>query len=207
MIRIKVCGITRAEDAMLAAELGAAAVGFVFWPRSPRAVNPEAARRIAALLPPFVTPVGVFVNEPVEAIQRIARQVRLGAVQLHGDESPAVLAALDRPVIRAVSLPGPDGEAFDAWRDATLLVDAHDPIRRGGTGRQADWARAAELAARRPVILSGGLGADNVRDAVQLVRPAAIDVSSGVEASPGVKDHARMRNFFAAVAAAAGTDA
>jgi phosphoribosylanthranilate isomerase len=192
---VKVCGITRVEDAAAACELGAAAVGFIFWPTSPRFIDPYRARAIVRALPPFVTPVGVFVNQPVEYVNAVASLVWLGAVQLHGDENAALIAQVNRPVIKAVSNGALD--AADGWpRDAVLLVDAHDPERRGGTGVTADWRAAAALARRRRLLLAGGLTADNVADAVACVQPFGIDVSSGVESAPGVKDHDRMAAFF-----------
>ncbi len=194
---VKICGITRAEDAAAAAALGAGAIGFIFWPGSPRAVDPYRARRIAAALPPFVTPVGVFVNQPEEYINAVASLVGLGAVQLHGDEDPAFAARLRRPVLKAVSQPA-EARAASRWpRQVMLLVDAHDPVRRGGTGAVADWTRAAALAAERPIMLAGGLTPENVLEAVARVRPFGIDVSSGVEAAPGVKDHDRLTALFA----------
>ena len=200
--RIKICGITRAEDAALAAELGASAIGFIFWPQSPRFIDPARAAAIAAALPRSVVPVGVFVDQPLEDMQAIASQVPLGAVQLHGAETPAVAAALMQPVIKAIPvINGFDPSSLDAWSSAiTVLLDAHDPVKRGGTGRTIDWSLAAKAAERRPIMLSGGLTPTNVRAAVHAVRPYAVDVSSGVEAAPGIKDPAKLRALFAEVA-------
>jgi phosphoribosylanthranilate isomerase len=203
--RIKICGVTRAEDAQLAADLGAWAVGFIFWPGSARVIDARRARDIVRALPPFVTPVGVFVNQAAADVEEIAAFVRLGAVQLHGEEPPAMARALSHRVIKAVPLDA-EGRALglDDWPDTLVLLDAHDPVRRGGTGRPVDWHAAAVVARTRPIVLAGGLTADNVGAAVAQVRPAAIDISSGVEAAPGLKDHTRMRALFAAVAAGAG---
>jgi phosphoribosylanthranilate isomerase len=201
MLRVKVCGVRRIEDALLAAELGAWAVGFVFWPGSPRFIDPYRARRISAALPPWLVPVGVFVNQPIDYVSGVASLVRLGAVQLHGRESAEMVERLQHRVIKSV----PVGSDFDISTidavpaRAAVLLDAHDPERRGGTGTVVDWSHAAAAALRRPVLLAGGLRPDNVRRAVDTVRPFGIDVSSGVEASPGVKDHGRLRALFAAL--------
>ena len=202
-VPVKICGITRPEDADLAARLGAAWVGFIFWPRSPRFVQPAAAAAILGGLPPHVGGVGVFVDQPVDEVNAVAEEVGLAAVQLHGRESPATCRACRRRVIKAVRLPGHGaGDDADAvWSGATILVDAFDPVRMGGTGRRVDWTRAARLARRRPLMLSGGLRAENVADAVRQVAPYGLDVSSGVESEPGVKDPHRLRAFFAALAA------
>jgi phosphoribosylanthranilate isomerase len=201
MTLVKICGITRLEDALDAAALGASAIGLVFWPGSPRAVDPIAARAIVEALPPLVTPIGVFVDQPESEVDRIAGNVRLGAVQLHGRESPAYCARLRRPVIKAFGV----DESFDEAQmepypaGVTVLLDARDDTKRGGTGRRIDWTVAARVAAKRRTVLAGGVDASNVEDAIRAVRPFAIDVSSGVEREPGVKDHAKMRALFEAV--------
>lgn len=194
---VKICGITRLEDAEAAVAAGAGAIGFIFWPKSPRFIDPHRARTIAAALPPFVTAVGVFVNQPIAYINGVASLVRLGAVQLHGDETPAVAAGIAAPVIKAVTVDSVDAAVWPSR--VRLLLDVHDPIARGGTGRTVDWPAAANLAARREILLAGGLTPDNVVDAVARVRPFGIDVSSGVERAPGIKDHQRLRALFEAV--------
>ena len=192
---LKVCGITRLTDALHAVEQGATAVGFVLWPKSPRAVTVERAAEIAKELPSRVMAVGVFVNEPIDGIRAIAEQARLTAVQLHGDEPPAYADALDWPVIRAVSIDQID-EACEAWSQETaLLLDNIDPVRRGGTGAVVDWTQAAAIARKRRVVLAGGLTPDNVASAIRAVRPFGVDVSSGVESAPGVKDFAKVARF------------
>jgi phosphoribosylanthranilate isomerase len=191
---VKICGITRPDDAMAAVAAGVDALGFVFWPGSPRFIDPYRARAIVSLLPAFVTPVGVFVNQPPEYVRGVAGLVPLGAIQLHGDEPVAyATSSLRRPVIKAVAVGGPAFDV-DAWPGrVTLLLDVHDSEKRGGTGRTVDWTAAAAIASRRRVLLAGGLTPDNVAEAVTRVRPFGIDVSSGVERSPGIKDHARIR--------------
>jgi len=199
---VKICGITSMQDAEAAVEAGAAALGFVFWPKSPRFIDPHRARAIVSSLPAFVVPVGVFVNQPSAHVKGVAALVRLGAVQLHGDEDVLYVAGMDCPVIKAVSIELREDEAdrIDIWPQRTmLLLDVHDPVNRGGTGRTIDWSAAAPVAAKRRTLLAGGLTPDNVAEAVALVQPFGIDVSSGVERSPGVKDHARIRALFEAL--------
>lgn len=202
--RVKVCGICRLEDAELAIALGAAAIGFVFWPGSPRYCEPDRAQAIAARLPAHITLVGVFVDQPVEHVIQIAQRVPLGAVQLHGTESVADFNRVRQPLIKAVPVTeGLEPATVDRLPEGvTVLLDAHDPIRRGGTGRTIDWKVAASIASRRRTILSGGLNAANVRDAIVEVRPHMIDVSSGVESAPGRKDAGKLEAFFAAIGAA-----
>jgi phosphoribosylanthranilate isomerase len=199
---VKVCGITRVEDAVLASELGASAVGFIFWPGSPRYVTPARAREITTSLNGRVKCVGVFVNETAERIEQVADTARIDAIQLHGSESPDLVRQLAgaRDVIKAVAIP--DGESVDvsAFADEVLiLLDAHDAARHGGTGRTIDWDIARRMSASRRTILSGGLNPDNVNRAVAAVTPYGVDVSSGVESSPGMKDPVRLKNFFEAL--------
>lgn len=203
--RIKVCGITRVEDARLAIEAGADALGFVFA-ASPRRVDRAMAREIVRALPPFVATVGVFVDEEPREVVETAAAVGLTAVQLHGDESPAVLRELRSrmplKMIKAFRVRAAgDLARLDDYRahcDA-LLLDAYVPGAAGGTGRTFDWelARLAR-AAGHPLVLAGGLTPENVSAAVRRVRPFAVDVSSGVEAAPGRKDALRVRAFVAA---------
>jgi phosphoribosylanthranilate isomerase len=197
---VKICGITRAEDARLAASLGATAIGFIFWPSSPRAISPLRARAIVDALPASVTTVGVFVNAGRDEIEAAADEANLQAVQLHGDETPDLARSLSRRVIKAIPLTGDIDERVNEWPGTMLLLDAHDAARRGGTGRVVDWDRAAAIARTHDIILAGGLGPGNVADAVARVRPAGIDVSSGVESSPGIKDPGKLRALFDALA-------
>lgn len=200
-VGVKMCGVTRPQDAAVAAELGVSAIGLIFWRDSPRAVTMTRARQVVGALPPFTTVVGVFVDQPVQEVIETAVSLGLGAVQLHGHEGVDVLERIPFRVIKALD----EGEyATSEWASApgervTILLDAIDPVRRGGTGERIDWRVAADLARQRRVILSGGLRPDNVAAAVRAVRPYAVDVASGVEREPGVKDHARMRAFMDAV--------
>ena len=200
--RVKICGITRPEDAALAVELGADAIGFVLWPASPRTVTAGQAGAIDTT-GAFAARVGVFVNASANEVAEAVRVARLGAVQLHGDEAATDYSTVGAPLIKAVTLAGSDdvARALALPAEITVLVDASDRTKRGGTGRLADWSLAKEVSDVRPVILAGGLSASNVEDAIRAVRPWGIDVSSGVEEAPGVKSPQRMRELFAALAA------
>jgi phosphoribosylanthranilate isomerase len=202
--RVKICGITRERDARAAVRAGADALGFVFWPDSPRKVTPDAAARIGRTTPAFVSRVGVFVNAGPAEVKRIVLRAGLDAIQLHGDEDPADYADCGAAIIKAVRLSGAGDvrAALACPTDVTLLVDAEDPVRRGGTGRPANWKLARTLARARPILLAGGIGAANVRDALRAVRPWGIDVSSGVEVRPGVKSQTKIAGLFARVAQA-----
>jgi phosphoribosylanthranilate isomerase len=193
---VKICGIIRQQDAEAAVAHGASAIGFIFWPDSRRFIDPYRARKIAKTLPPFVSTVGVFVNQPQDYINGVASLVPLSVVQLHGDESPAFAAQLSRPVMKAITRP----DSAKEWpKPVMLLFDVHDPVKRGGTGRVVDWTIAATIARERRIVLAGGLTPDNVADAVAAVQPFGIDVSSGVELSPGIKDERRIAALFAAI--------
>lgn len=205
--RVKVCGITRLEDAEAAVALGAAAVGFIFWPQSPRYIEPARARDIVRQLHDThdkVEVVGVFVDQPPGEVDEVLHQVGCSTLQLHGDEQVADYETIPLELVKAVAVDA--GVIPEAARRlpprVLVLLDAHDPIRRGGTGRTIDWTAAATLAGERRVLLSGGLTSDNVGEAIAAVRPYGLDVSSGVERSPGVKDPVRLRAFFDAVRAA-----
>ena len=201
MVKVKVCGITRGADAVLAAELGAWAVGFVFWERSPRSVDPAAAAGIVAALPPEVMPVGVFVDPAKDRVCEVAEQVQLATIQLHGQETVEFCHDLPYQVIKAVPLrTAADIETVTGLpNDISVLLDAQDPVSKGGTGRTIDWTLAAAAAKQRRVLLAGGLGPENVAKAVETARPYGVDASSGLEAAPGIKDAGKMRAFFAAL--------
>lgn len=187
-----------ASAAVAAADAGADAIGFVFAP-SRRRVTVEEARRIAAALPPFVTKVGVFVDEDPHRVREIADAVRLDAVQLHGAETPAYAAALGLPAIKAFRMrDAGSADGMRGYRVAAFLLDSFEPDVAGGTGKPFNWALAAGLAAPAPLILAGGLTPENVREAIDIVRPFGVDVSSGVE-SGGRKDPGKIREFVARV--------
>lgn len=202
--RVKICGITRPEDAVAAVAAGADALGFVFWAKSPRVVAPAGAAAIAAMVPALVTRVGVFVNASPDEVRQVVRDARLDVVQLHGDERVQDYAACGAPLIKAIALEAESDveRALACPPQVTVLIDASDRARRGGTGQQADWTLARRVASARPVMLAGGLAPHNVGDAIRAVRPWAIDLSSGVESSPGRKDAALIRELFVAVASA-----
>jgi phosphoribosylanthranilate isomerase len=197
--RIKICGVTRLEDALLAARLGADALGFNFWPGSSRHVTAASAQAIISRLPPFVTPVGVFVNQSEGEMRAIAAESGIQVFQLHGDEPPELCARLPLPVVKAI----PVDQVATLSRLLSYEVQAFlldTPSRGyGGTGRPFDWSLAEGVSEVAPVILAGGLTPENVADAVRAVRPWAVDVASGVESSPGVKDADRMSRFVHAV--------
>jgi phosphoribosylanthranilate isomerase len=196
-IFIKVCGITRLTDALHATQQGATALGFVFWPKSPRYIEPERAAGIIAELPSSLLSVGVFVNESLDGIRDTVGKSGITAVQLHGDEPPAYADALEWPLLRSVTTDEAD-MMCSAWPvETTFLVDAADRVRRGGTGGRVNWARAAEMARGHRVVLAGGLTPENVKLAITSVRPYGVDVSTGVEESPGVKDFDKVARFVA----------
>jgi phosphoribosylanthranilate isomerase len=199
MVKIKICGITNREDAMMAVEAGADALGFVFFAGSPRYISPEQAVAIIRSLPPFVQTVGLFVNEELATVNSVADQCGLDVVQLHGDESPDFCHAVTRRVIKAFRVK--DASSLDAMADfhvAGCLLDAWSPAAHGGTGTTFNWDIAAQAAACRTIILAGGLTPDNVAGAVAMVRPYAVDVSSGVESMPGKKDAGLVNEFIRA---------
>lgn len=207
--KVKFCGIARLEDAEHAAELGAWAVGMIFWPHSPRRCAMEEAVAIAAVLKRRAELAGVFVDAHLDEVAEAADALELTLIQLHGDEGPAYCAEVARrtgaKVIKAARVRDrADVRALHAFAATDFhLLDAYVPDRPGGTGETFAWELANEHPRDRPLILSGGLTADNVADAIAAVRPFAVDVASGVETEPGVKDHARMSAFAQAVRATA----
>ncbi|MGV8081882.1 MAG: phosphoribosylanthranilate isomerase [Syntrophales bacterium] len=201
MTEIKICGITCLEDALCAARCGADALGFIFYPPSRRCVSPEQARRIRAGLPGGIVTVGVFVNQDATFVEDVAGTCGLDMIQLHGDEPPEYCRRFSRERLIKAVWPGEamDIRALGAYPVKAFLADGGDANRRGGTGRTADWNRSAELGRAFPLVLAGGLRDDNIREAIALVRPRAVDINSGIETAPGIKDHERMRRIIASV--------
>lgn len=202
-IKVKICGITNAEDAKAAVETGADALGFVFHAASPRGIAPDTARRIIAQLPPMVLAVGVFVNEEAKVVRDLMDLCGLALAQLHGDESVGYCESLGRPVLRAIRLRDRGSLlALAEYKGRAgvrgFVIDAFSESSYGGTGRVVNWELAAEAAMAAPVVLAGGLTPQNVGEAIRAVRPYGVDVSSGVEASPGKKDHDKVSRFVRA---------
>ena len=224
MIRVKVCGITSIADARCAVEAGADALGFIFVEKTPRYLEPAAAAAIIADLPPFVTAVGIFWDHPAAHVKAVAAEARLGALQFHGEEKPEDLAGYDLPVIKTIKLPPAstiDGkpelritESFQVLSyskvAAAVLLDSAVRWSEGEAREPLEWRHAARIVAthahrpRPKVILSGGLTPENVGQAIDIVKPYGVDVVSGVEARPGVKDHDKVRRFVAAAKSASG---
>lgn len=197
-VRIKICGITNTADAQAAVEAGADALGFIFYDRSPRFITTATAAEISRAVPPFTLRVGVFVNPPEELVRRAIAECGLGLLQFHGDESPEFCSQFGLMSMKAFrvrdaeSLRGLPKYQTDAW-----LLDAYSPDALGGTGEKFNWNLAVEAQKLgKPIFLAGGLTPDNVAGAIQEVRPFGVDVSSGVESSPGRKDHAKVRVFI-----------
>ncbi len=210
MTKVKICGITNLEDALFAAEAGADALGFVFYAKSPRHITPDRAREIILRLPPFVAKVGVFVTAPPlspptlggmkgGAVKEIMAYCHLDYAQLHGDEPPEQVVALAPRAIKAVQVrTAADVERLSVYQAAAYLLDTYHPTKHGGTGEAFDWELAVEAKSHGPIILAGGLTPDNVAVAIERVHPYAVDVSSGVEAAPGIKDRHKVRRFIMA---------
>lgn len=202
--KVKICGMTNVEDALAAVEAGADAIGFVFHHASPRRVTSDVVKRIVAQLPPFVLPVGVFVNEDVKIVRDWMDDCGLAIAQLHGDEAAAYCDLLGRPVLKAIRLKDRGSllalaEYKGRSRVRGFVLDAFSAVSYGGTGQMTDWELAAEAAKSTRVVLAGGLTPENVAEAIRKVQPYGVDVSSGVESRPGKKDHAKIRAFINAV--------
>lgn len=196
-VKVKICGMTNLKDVKVAVDGGVDAVGFIFYKKSPRSVTMQAVREIVLELPPFVDSVGVFVNETAEQINKIADHCKLDRVQLHGDESPAFCKKIRRRVIKVIRVK--DIQSLKKLSDypvSSFLLDTFSEDQYGGTGKVFDWNLAYSAKKYGPIILAGGLTPNNVRQAIQRIQPYGVDVCSGVESQPGIKDHKKMQAFL-----------
>ena len=196
-VKVKICGMTNLKDVKVAVDGGVDAVGFIFYKKSPRLVTMQAVREIVLELPPFVDSVGVFVNETAEQINKISDHCKLDRVQLHGDESPAFCKKIRRRVIKAIRVK--DIQSLKKLSDypvSSFLLDTFSEDQYGGTGKVFDWNLAYSAKKYGPIILAGGLTPINVRQAIQRIQPYGVDVCSGVESQPGIKDHKKMKAFL-----------
>jgi phosphoribosylanthranilate isomerase len=203
--RVKICGITRVEDALAAAAAGADAIGFVFDPKSPRYLDPRRAASVARALPPYITVVGLFVDAAPETVHEALRHASLDLLQFHGNEPPDYCRAFPKPYVKAIHMTSDVHLPAEAQRfsdAAGLVLDTYSAAAAGGTGETFDWSRIPSGLAK-PVILAGGLTPANVAEAVRRVHPYAVDVSSGVEAAKGIKDAKKISAFIEAVRVAA----
>ena len=199
-IKVKICGTTSLKDAFLAVESGADAIGFIFYKMSPRNISQKEAKEIILQLPPFIETVGVFVNETSDKINRIAEQCKLNSIQLHGEESPALCRRVKRKVIKAFRVKNADSlKSIASYKVSGFLLDSYNDGSKGGTGQVFDWNLALRVKKQGPVILAGGLNPYNVFTAIHRVKPYGVDVCSGVENSPGIKDHEKIRAFIKSV--------
>jgi len=202
--QVKICGITNEDNAQFAAQCGAAALGFIFYPSSPRYITPEDARKIIRKLPDEVVKVGVFVNEKEDTIKQIMEYCALDMIQFHGDESPEFCRQFPSSIIiKAIKLTN-DDDLYNAfcYGNVAILVDSRHRGLYGGTGKRANWDLAAAVGNKKPLILSGGLNEGNIAEAMRTVAPAALDLNSGVEISPGKKDHSKLARIFELIRAA-----
>lgn len=200
MIKIKICGITTLEDALVAAEAGADALGFNFYKKSPRCIEPDRAAEIIEQLPPFIVPVGIFVNEREDKIREIKARTCIQAVQFHGDESPEFCQRFGGRVIKAFQVRDKETlKTMAHYRVGAFLLDSYKDDVRGGTGVTFDWHLAVVAKTFGKVILAGGLNPENVAEAVKLVQPYGVDVAGGVERDKGIKDHAKIKKFITEV--------
>ena len=196
-VKVKICGMTNLKDVKVAVDGGVDAVGFIFYKKSPRSVTMQAVRKIVLELPPFVDSVGVFVNETAEQINKISDHCKLDRVQLHGDESPAFCKKIRHRVIKAIRVK--DIQSLKKLSDypvSSFLLDTFSEDQYGGTGKVFDWNLAYSAKKYGPIILAGGLTPINVRQAIQRIQPYGVDVCSGVESQPGIKDHKKMQAFL-----------
>ena len=201
MTQIKICGITRIEDALCAAESEADAIGFIFHPASPRYITPKRAKEIIAALPREIVTVGVFVNRNAEEVMQTVKGCGLDLIQLHGDESPEYCRRFPpERTIKAVFPRTPEElPSLKTYNVLAFLIDFREVGRCGGTGKRADWELAARLAKQRPLILAGGLNIGNIEEALAAVKPRAVDINSGIEQEAGIKDHDRMKRIISLI--------
>ncbi|MFI5322557.1 MAG: phosphoribosylanthranilate isomerase [Thermodesulfobacteriota bacterium] len=200
MTRVKVCGITNTEDALSAVEMGADALGFIFYRGSKRYIDPAKVSEIVSALPPFVSAVGVFVNQGIDEIKEAARISGIDTLQLHGDESPEFCAGLDYKVIKAIRVKDAvNTEEVELYPVRAILFDKHSDELYGGTGRSFDWGVLRDIEISKKIVISGGLTPENVSGAIEMIKPYAVDVSTGVEDSPGRKNRIKMKKFIEAV--------
>jgi len=196
-MKVKICGITNIDDALYAAELGVDALGFIFVKSSMRYIAPKAARKIIQELPPFIIPVGVFVDMPQEGIIELIEQTRIKCVQLHGNETPKQLAGFSVPAIKSFRVKNDfDVQQLRRFSASAFLLDTYVDGALGGTGKTFDWSIAIKVKSFGRIILSGGLNPENIIEAAQKVKPYAVDVNSGVEESPGKKDRTKLKLLF-----------
>jgi len=197
MIGIKICGITNLDDAIAVAGSGANALGFIFYPRSPRYISPEKAKEIIENIPRKITRVGVFVNHRADEIKEIVDFCGLNLVQLHGNESPEFCRQFPASTLVKAFSPRTENDLQELkdYPVKAILVDTHDPKLYGGTGKTSNWKLASKIKKSHPLILSGGLNIDNIIEAIETAHPDAVDINSGVEVSPGKKDHSKVREI------------
>ncbi len=195
-LKVKICGITNIEDALLAQQLGADAIGFIFYNKSKRYISPDIAESISKYLSPFTMKIGVFVNESTEEINKISAKVKLNAVQLHGEESPELIEKINLPVIKSFRINDEfNFSILNDYKNVSFLFDAFSKDEYGGTGKTFNWNLIPpEL--KNKIILSGGISIENVEEVIKKINPAAIDVSSSLEEYPGKKDHQKLKQFF-----------
>ena len=203
MTQVKICGITNNQDALFAAECGATALGFIFYPPSPRYVTPEDALKIISTIPDMVIKVGVFVNDKADEIKRIMEYCALDMIQLHGDETPDFCRQFPSSIIiKALELKSDDDvNSVHNYDIAAILVDTRYAGLYGGTGKKSNWDLARSIRNKKPLILSGGLNTENIAEAIRSVLPAALDINSGAESSPGKKDHKKLARIFSIIRA------
>jgi len=195
-LKIKICGITNFEDALLCESSGADALGFIFYKNSKRYIDPEDAKQIIERLSPFTAKIGVFVNETPEFINNTASEIKLNAVQLHGEENPEVILDIYFPVIKAFRINGSfDYSLLNRYESASFLLDSYSADAYGGTGKKFDWENIPG-SLREKIILSGGVSAENIEYIFNEIRPAAVDLASSVEKAPGKKDEKKVNEFF-----------